>query len=367
MESNSINPEPTNKLEITASRQFTPWLLEQFLSLVFTTYQAGKVFLIGLQPNGKLSVFERTFERCMGLFTVQNSLYLSSLYQLWRFENALESGQAYQEYDGLFVPQVGYVTGDLDIHDLAISNSQFPSQNLGDKKDFSQLIFVNTLFSCLATVSETHSFVPLWQPSFISKLAAEDRCHLNGLALMDGKAKYVTSVSESDVAEGWRDYRVDGGCVIDVESNEVILRGLSMPHSPRWYQNKLWLLNSGTGEFGYVDLKQGKFEPVVFCPGYLRGCVFHGDFAIVGISQPRHNKTFQGLPLDEKLAQKKAQPRCGLLVIDLKKGDIVHSLRLEGMVEELYDVAVLPGIRRPMLIGFKTDEIRRTLTIGNGI
>ena len=139
---------------------------------------------------------------------------------------------------------------------------------------------------------------------------------INGLALMNGKAKYVTSVSESDVAEGWRDYRVDGGCVIDVESNEVILRGLSMPHSPRWYQNKLWLLNSGTGEFGYVDLKQGKFEPVVFCPGYLRGCVLHGDFAIVGISQPRHNKTFQGLPLDEKLAQKKAQPRCGLLVID---------------------------------------------------
>jgi uncharacterized protein (TIGR03032 family) len=152
--------------------------------------------------------------------------------------------------------------------------------------------------------------------------------------------------------------------VIDVETNEIVLTELSMPHSPRWYQNKLYLLNSGTGEFGYMDLEKGKFEPIVFCPGYLRGCAFHGDFAIVGISQPRNNKTFQGLPLDEKLAQKNAIPRCGLLVINLRTGDIVHSLRLEGEIQELYDVAILPKIRRPMMIGFKTDEIRRTVTIG---
>jgi uncharacterized protein (TIGR03032 family) len=338
-------------LEITGSRQFTSWLAEQYISLALTTYQAGKVFLIGLQNNAKLSIFERTFERCMGLFAQENSLYVSSLYQLCRFENALEPEQNYQGYDALYVPQVSYVTGDLDIHDIA-------------KTESSQLVFINTLFSCLATVSETHSFVSIWKPPFISKLAAEDRCHLNGLAIKDGKPKYVTAVSQSDVAEGWRDYRINGGCVIDVETNEIVLTELSMPHSPRWYQNKLYLLNSGTGEFGYVDLEQGKFEPIVFCPGYLRGCAFHGDFAIVGISQPRNNKTFQGLPLDEKLAQKNAIPRCGLLVINLRTGDIVHSLRLEGEIQELYDVAILPKIRRPMMIGFKTDEIRRTVTIG---
>ncbi len=166
------------------------------------------------------------------------------------------------------------------------------------------------------------------------------------------------------MADGWRDKRRDGGCLIDVSSNEVILTGLSMPHSPRWDRGKLWLLNSGTGEFGCVDLERGTFEPVAFCPGYLRGLAFSGDFAVVGISKPRNNKTFSGLPLDEQLRAKDAEPRCGLLIIDLHSGDIVHWLRIEGVLEELYDVAVLPGVRRPMALGFKTDEIRRVVTIG---
>ena len=348
----------TPSLEINCSRQFTAWLYEHNLSLAFTTYQAGKVFFIGLQPNGQLSVFERTFNRCMGLYAEGSTFYMSSLYQLWRFENALEPGQTHNNYDCLYVPQVGYVTGDLDIHDVVVTKSPLIG-GLGE-----QVVFVNTLFSCLATISVSHSFVPLWQPPFISRLAAEDRCHLNGLCLRDGQPRYVTAVSQSDVAEGWRDNRQDGGCVIDINSKEVILTGLSMPHSPRWYRDKLWLLNSGTGEFGYADLAGGVFEPVAFCPGYLRGLAFQGDFAIVGLSKPRENKTFSGLPFNETLQAKNVKPRCGLLVIDLRTGDIVHSLRIEGVVEELYDVVVLPGVRRPMAIGFKTDEIRRVITIG---
>lgn len=337
-------------LEITASRQFTSWLYEQKVSLVFTTYQAGKIFFIGLQPDGKLSVFERTLDRCMGLCLDDNSLYVSTLYQLWRFENTLEKGQIYNNYDAIYLPQLSYVTGDLDIHDIRVAQN--------NKKP----VFINTLFSCLATVSETHSFKPLWKPPFISKLAAEDRCHLNGLAMRDGKPYYVTMVSQSDVADGWREHRINGGCVMDITNNEIIAEGLSMPHSPRWYQEKLWILNSGTGELGFIEKETGKFNPVTFCPGYLRGFSLYNDFAVVGISEPRHNKTFQGLPLDERLKEKKANPRCGLLIIDLRTGDIVHSLRIEGVVEELYDVEVLPQIRRPMAIGFKTDEIRRFVT-----
>lgn len=169
-------------------------------------------------------------------------------------------------------------------------------------------------------------------------------------------------VSQSDVADGWREHRINGGCVMDITNNEIIAEGLSMPHSPRWYQEKLWILNSGTGELGFIEKETGKFNPVTFCPGYLRGFSLYNDFAVVGISEPRHNKTFQGLPLDERLKEKKANPRCGLLIIDLRTGDIVHSLRIEGVVEELYDVEVLPQIRRPMAIGFKTDEIRRFVT-----
>ena len=218
---NSTSSTPSVALEINCSRQFTAWLAEQKFSLAFTTYQAGKLFLIGRQPNGRLSIFERSFERCMGLWAKESSLYISSLYQIWRFENVLESEQIHNGYDCLYVPQVGYITGDLDVHDLTVDNT-------------GKLVFVNTLFSCLATVSEQYSFIPLWQPSFISRLAAEDRCHLNGLAMREGQPRYVTACSQSDVADGWRDKRCDGGCLIDVSSNEVLVRGLSMPHSPRW-------------------------------------------------------------------------------------------------------------------------------------
>jgi uncharacterized protein (TIGR03032 family) len=346
--------QSTPSLEITSSRQFSAWLAEQKISLAFTTYQVGKVFFIGLQTTGQLSIFERNFDRCMGLWADSSRLYLSSLYQLWRFENALEPGQLHNGYDCIYLPQVGYVTGDLDVHDLVVDESD-------------KVVFVNTLFNCLATVSEKYSFIPLWKPPFISKLAAEDRCHLNGLALREGKPNYVTAVSQSNVVDGWRDRRQDGGCLIDINSNEIILRGLSMPHSPRWYQGKLWLLNSGTGFFGYADLERGVFEPLTFCPGYLRGCAFVGDFAIVGTSKARGNRTFSGLALDENLRLRDAEPRCGLLVIDLRTGDIVHWLRIEGIVEELYDVVILPGVQRPMAVGFKTDEIRRIVTIGSAL
>lgn len=344
-------PDRPPVFELTTSRQFPEWLAEHNVSLAFTTYQAGKLFFVGRQANGRLSIFERTMNRCMGMVAEGRSLYLSTLYQLWRFDDVLEPGQSHDGYDRVYAPRVGYVTGDIDIHDLALDRDGRP-------------IFVNTLFSCLATVSETHSFVPLWRPRFISKLAAEDRCHLNGLAMRDGVPGWTTTVSESDVADGWRDRRADGGCVIDVQENHVVLRGLSMPHSPRWYRDRLWLANSGTGEFGYVDLDTRRFEAVCFCPGYLRGLAFVGDFAVAGISKPRHNRTFQGLALDDRLRERQADARCGLLVIDLNAGDIVHWVRIEGVVAELYDVVALPGVTRPSAIGFVGNEIRRVISIG---
>lgn len=340
----------TPSLEINTSRHFLSWMTEQKLSVALTTYQIGKLFLLGLKINGDLSIFERTFNRCMGLCPTANGFYMSSLHQVWRFENVLTPGQQQDGYDRLYLPQVGYTTGDLDIHDMAVDAD-------------GRLVFVNTLFGSLATLSETHSFKPLWQPTFISKLAAEDRCHLNGLAMRDGRAAYVTAVSQSDVVDGWRDHRVDGGIVIDVNSNEIVASGLSMPHSPRWYQGKLWLLNSGTGEFGHIDLVTGRFVPLTFCAGYMRGLYFHGDFALVGLSKPRHNKTFSGLPLDDNLQSRKAEARCGVQVIDLRTGDAVHWLRIEGIVDELYDVITLPGVRCPMALGFKTDEISRVISI----
>lgn len=307
------------------------------------------------------------------------TLWMSSLYQLWRFENALPAGEkAPGGYDRLYVPQLGYTTGDVDAHDIALGSpaasapspsagenarSDQRNERAGDAQPDGAPLFVNTLFSCIAAPSPTHSFRVVWKPPFISKLAAEDRCHLNGLAMEGGRPRFVTAVSASDVHEGWREHRRDGGVVIDVPSGEIVARGLSMPHSPRWRDGKLYVLNSGAGEFGTIDLRSGRFEPISFCPGYARGLAIHGEFAVIGLSTCRENRTFSGLPLDDALAAKGASPRCGLLVVDLRSGDVVHSLQIEGMVRELYDVAVLPGVLAPAALGFKSEEIRRTITI----
>jgi uncharacterized protein (TIGR03032 family) len=351
MPSSSASPSPHPALEVYASRHFIDWLVEQQISLALTTYQSSRLMLLGVNPEGRISGYERIFDRAMGLFVTSERLYLSSKYQIWQLDNVLDSGQHYNGYDKLYVPRVGYTTGDLDIHDVAIDAN-------------GRLIFISTLLNCLATISSRHSCTPLWHPPFISCIINEDRCHLNGLALQSGQPRYVTACSQSDIIDDWRDKRRQGGCVIELTSNQVIATGLSMPHSPRWYQGRLWLHNSGTGEFGYLGLATGKFEPVVFCPGYLRGLAFWGNFAIAGLSRPRSgDKTFSGLVLDEQLLAQDVEPRCGLMIIDLTTGSIVHWLRLEGIVTELYDVQVLPGVRRPMAIGFQTDEIARLITL----
>jgi uncharacterized protein (TIGR03032 family) len=338
---------PKFRLQVAASRQFTDWLRERRISIAFTTYQTNRLFLAGRMPDGRVSLFERGFPRAMGLHASSERLWLSALYQLWRLDNILQPGQVQDGFDRIFIPAIAYTTGDLDIHDIAIDRN-------------GQLIFVNTMFSCLATIADGYSFEPLWKPPFISKLAAEDRCHLNGLAMRDGEAAFVTALSRSDITDGWRDRRRDGGVLIDVASGEIVVRGLSMPHSPRWHDGRLWMLESGTGHFGSVDLAQGRFEPLTLCPGYLRGLTFVNNFAVVGLSKPRH-QAFQGLPLDENLASHDAEACCGVIVINLESGDIVHWLKLEGEVVEIYDVGILDGVHRPSAIGIMKDDIRRVL------
>src|SRR6202047_2348499 len=156
-------PDAKNEpwVEVTGSPHLSAWLAEQQVSLAFTTYQTGKLFLLGRHPDGRLAVFERTFNRAMGLWADGQTLWLSTLYQLWRFENVLGPGQLHDGHDRLYVPRVGYTTGDLDIHDVAVEAS-------------GRLVFVNTRFGCLATLSERDSFKPLWRPPFLTKLAAED-------------------------------------------------------------------------------------------------------------------------------------------------------------------------------------------------
>ena len=342
-------PPPRPVFELTASPYFAAWLAAQRASLVFTTYQTAKVFFIGLQPNGRLSIFERTLERVMGLSASASTLHLNTLYQIWRFENALAPGETFQGYDAVYTPRESRVTGELDVHDVAVD-------------DAGRVLFSNTLFNCLATTDPGHSFRVVWKPPWISRLAPEDRCHLNGLALRDGKPRYATSVSRSDVTDGWRDKRRGSGVVVDIDSNEVVCEGLSMPHSPRWHRGSLYLIDSGSGFFGRVDFEKRRFERLVFCPGFARGLAFSGDWALIGLSDRRENRTFQDLEFEENLRARDAETRAGLLVVDLRTFETPHWLRLGGVVRELYDVGVLEGIVRAMAVGFRSDEIRRYIS-----
>ena len=342
--SEPLSPPPADP-SILASRELPDWLAAMGCSLAFSTYQTGKLFLMGVRPDGVLSVFERTFERAMGLWAEPKRLWMGAAFQVWRFEDVLDPGATHDGYDALYVPRVGHVTGDIDVHDVA-------------RDADGRVLMVNTKYNCIAELSERHGFGVVWSPPFISEIAPGDRCHLNGMALVDGHLTYATAASRSNVLAGWRDHRRGGGVVMDVRSGEVIADGLSMPHSPRWHNGRLWLLNAGTGHLGYLDPASGAFTEVAFCPGFARGLAFVGDYAIVALSKARGNATFQGLDLQDNLDAQGAVAQCGLHVINTVTGNAEQWVRIEGFADELYDVAVLPGVARPMALGFQNDEIR---------
>lgn len=341
------------QLGMRGSPHVPTWLKQAEIGLVLTTYQTNRLFLLGVEPDGTLSGFERIFDRPMGLHTSPDGrrLTMATRYQIRTLVDALPAAETYEGYDRVYVPRQAHTTGELDTHDLHRTSD-------------GEVLFVNTQFSCLAQLSDTHSFRPVWTPPFVSQVSPEDRCHLNGLAMEDGEPRYATAVSRSDVAAGWRDRRDGNGVVIDVQTDEVVADGLTMPHSPRLHDGALYLINAGTGDLGRINPNTGAFEPIAFVPGFGRGLAFHDDTAIVGLSQPRGDELFQDLPLGQRLAEKNADPRCGLFMIDLDTGSTAHWLTFTGdIVEELYDVQVLPNTVRPMALGFKTDEIRRFITV----
>ncbi len=336
-----------------ASDELYQWLEAEHISFGFTTYQANRLFLVGRNDNGRLAVNERLFDKPMGLYAHDSRLYLSTRYQIWQLEDRLSPGERYQDCDRLYIPSQSHTTGDMNVHDLAVSDAQ-------------EIFFINSDFSCLGRLQTGFSFAPVWMPPFISKLVPEDRCHLNGLAMQDGQPAYVTACSTSDVATGWRNQRTDGGVVMHIPTNEIVVAGLSMPHSPRWYQGKLWVLNSGTGEFGYID--GNRFRPVIFCPGFVRGLAFWKQYALVGLSKLR-SQVFTGLALEQKLIDGNMTSQCGLAIIDLDSGKLLHVLHIEGVVEELFDVVVIPNVIRPKALGFQDDEIDRLISFpgSNGL
>jgi len=342
--------DETGKIDINFSQGLAPFLAANDISIGFTSYQTGRLYLVGHGTDGKLALHEAVYPQAMGVIGDADRIYLGTLTQVVRMENVLAAGQiANEAHDKVYVPRNMQTTGNIDIHELGI-------------RENGRILFVNTRHSCLCEPSVTHSFKPVWKPEFISKLAPEDRCHLNGLAMVNSAPKYVSAVCRSDVVDGWRDRRHDGGVIIDVETDEIITDGLSMPHSPRVYDGKVWVLNSGTGELGYLQPGDNAFTPVAFFPGFLRGLAFHNHHAFVTLSKPRHGR-FEGLELDEKLKEKDADAWCGIQIVSLTSGDVAQWLRFDGAITELFDICILPGVKNPITLGPNSTEIRDFLTI----
>ena len=338
------------KVTYSMSPGLVQWLARNNTSLAMSSYQSGKFYLIGRNPKGGLMVDERLFQHAMGIAVADKRIVLATQTALVEMVSVLESDQRANEiYDACFVPRLVHVTGAVDMHDVGFDQQGEP-------------IFIATRFNCLARPSKTHNFAPVWKPDFISKIVAEDRCHLNGLAMEGGEPAYVTAVSRSDTIDGWRDRRTNGGVIIDVKTGKVLVDGLSMPHSPRIYDGQLYVLNSGTGELIRVNRNTGDTEVIAFCPGFVRGLAFHNGYAIVGLSRPRYQR-FEGLELDAKLKAADSEPWTGIQIIDLSTKSVAEWFRIDGPVAEIYDTGVVPGVTCGMSLGLGASEVATFVTI----
>ncbi|MBX5442019.1 MAG: TIGR03032 family protein [Solirubrobacteraceae bacterium] len=301
-------------------------------SLLISTYQAGRLVCARALDDQRLNTHFRAFDKPMGIAVAPGRFALGTRTEVWDFRDAPDVAPRLEPpgtHDACYLPRNRHVTGDIAVHEMAFAEGR--------------LWVVATGFSCLATLDVDHSFVPRWRPPFVSAIAPGDRCHLNGLAVRDGRVATVTTLGTADEPGGWRARRADGGVVVDVASGEIVAGGLSMPHSPRWHDGRLYVLESGRGELSVVDEATGRLTTVAALPGFTRGLAFAGPLAFVGLSQIRERSTFGDLPLTRRLDERAS----GVWVVDLRTGAVAGFVRFEDAVQEVFDVALLPGARHP--------------------
>ncbi|MEM7107119.1 MAG: TIGR03032 family protein [Bacteroidota bacterium] len=325
-----------------------PELLHQLnCTIAISTYQAGKVIFISAKDTNHLIQLPRQFSKPMGLAVDGNKLAVATKDEVVILGNASKMAANYPRkqntYDAFFLPRATYYTGALDIHDLVWVNDEIWA--------------VNTVFSCLMKLSHDHNFNPIWRPSFITDYAPVDYCHLNGLAMEEGKPKYASALGRSNTPEGWRACKAHGGIVIDIPSDEILAEGLGMPHSPRIIQKELFLLLSATGELAKVDRNSGKVEIIKKLNGFARGMSSFGDYLFIGLSKLRESSSsFRDLPIASKATS------CGITILHLPTLSIVGYLHYETSVEEIYDVRILENTSRPGILNHEKDDHKIALT-----
>ena len=316
-----------------------PELLTQLrLSVLISTYQTGHLVVVAAR-RGRLVVTFHQFDRAMGIAVKPGTIAVCTRKEVWFARQAPDIAAKLEPrgvYDTCFLARSSHFTDDIQAHEAAWVGTE--------------LWVVNTLFSCLASLHPIYSFAPRWRPPFVSALRPEDRCHLNGLALVNGDPRYVTALAESDTPQGWRDLKATGGCIMEVPSGRVVVRGLAVPHSPRVDGDQIYFLQSGLGQLDVADPVNGQVRTLAKLPGIARGLALHGGFALVGLSKAR--PSLVGVPIVDQ----RDELQCGLRVVDLRTGADAGHLVFHTGVEEVFDVQVLPNILSPHISGPGADR-----------
>lgn len=355
MSSSDKKEEEDKSINFEISRNMDIWLNNQLCSIVCTSYKTNLVFTFGKFGN-KINVWYSQFNRPMELY-VDDNIYLGTQVGIVSFINNIDESITKDNvnqvvYDGNYIPNKINFTGDIDIHDIYKLNSG--------------LYFVSSQLNsiCVINNSTKYNFDIFWTPSFISKknnrVPKEDRCHLNSCCPVNGKIKYACMVSDSDISGGWRDNRVGGGLIIDIDTDEVVCSNLCMPHSLQYYYGKLYVLDSGTGRFGYINFEEEdtskRFKEICFIPGFLRGLKFINNYAVIGMSMDRHENIFSGLPLCDKMKEKKINPKCGIKIVNINTGDIEHSIELINVIE-IYGIGIIQNNVTSRLMDLNNDML----------
>jgi uncharacterized protein (TIGR03032 family) len=299
-------------------------LADSACSLLVSTYQSGRLISLR-QEDGRLNTHFVVFDSPMGVACSRSNLVVATRRQIHEHQTHAGAARVLSpagSHDACYLPRNTHVTGDMGVHEIVLAEDG--------------LWAVCTRFSCLASFDALHSFVPRWTPGFVTRLAAEDRCHLNGVAVRDGRVRYVSAFGQTDEPSGWRQGKGTSGVVIDVVDGEVIAEGLAMPHSPRFYDGHVWVLESGNGSLARVNPAGGTIETVATLPGFTRGLAFSGRTAWVGLSRAR-DTGFRGLAVTAR-----ADRACGVWAVNIDTGETLGWVRFEGIVQEIFDVQLCP-------------------------
>ncbi|MBE6426432.1 MAG: TIGR03032 family protein [Thermoguttaceae bacterium] len=333
-----------------ATDGFKQWMANYGGSIVFTTRRSGKLCLLGW--DGRLvTLLQRQMDLPMGVKVFRDQILVSTRSELMQFADAPLLAHDYNmklrgEYDACYLPRASWFVGELGTGDI-----------LRDKDD---LLFVNPRFSCVARPSFKYNFEPVWKPAFISELAPEDRCFLSGAASVEGQLAYVTAYSASNEPFGWRKAAMTDGVLIDARKNEIILEGLMRPHSPTWYKECLWFLNSGRGQLCVMHPGTCERKTVSYLPGIARGLAFWGNYAIVGLSSVTPNAENYS-----QIRKMNNQTFCGVVVVNILTGAVEGMFVFEQGCDEVFDLDLIPGTHRAALLTPNQPKCYDALTMEN--